>query len=616
MTAPRLSLGAADQSQQQRPTSSCPSGVRSERGSIVGPQSFLRFGGVEAKPWSGLGQLRWPPSRLTKARSMSNQAAEESRLSHQLSVLKHGAWIILLTTAVVAAAAVGLSLRQGALYQASADVFLGSETSTDLTVGTSAGDPKRELSTQARLARLPAVAAKALEDASVREPAGNLLGSSSVTTSGDADILTFSVVYATPELTSRLATAYAKAYTEYRRRVDTSALIEARKRIEEQLKDLRERGIRRTSRLYLALDQRRGEISTVETLRGSKALVVRNASAPVQIQPKPRRNGILGGLLGFFLGIALVLSRNALNTRLRTPEEVHDRLGLPLLALVPDISKRHPNAAALTMLTDPRASHADAFRVLATNLDFTNIDSGARTIMVTSAKRDEGKSTVLANLAAAFARRGQRVILADLDLRRPKVGPLFGLDGGPGTTEVALDRIPIEEALVRVPLMDLAPSSSTNSHDGNGSGEASAAPAGTLDVLPAGTLPPDASEFIASPRVGKLIERLAERADIVLLDAPPILQVSDALALTTHADALLAVSRLSFARRGLLDELRRVLDTTPIVKLGLVVTGVSAGEGYGYGYSYGYGLPAAGRAGRPQQKPFSKLRDRVRARAG
>lgn len=545
---------------------------------------------------------------------MSNQAPEETRLSHQLRILRRGAWLIVLTTAVFAAAAVVLSARQNDLYQASADVFLGSETSTDLTLAPSANDPQRELSTQARLARLPAVAANALEDAGVEAPPASLLGSSSVTTAGDADILTFTVAYPSPELTARLATAYARAYTDYRRRVDTRALAEARKRIELQLKQLREDGVSRTSRLYLALDQRRGEIRTVETLRGSKALVVRTASAPVQIAPKPRRNGILGGFLGFFLGIALVLARNALNTRVRTPEEIQERLKLPLLALVPDISGRRRDSAALTMLTDPRASQAEAFRVLATNLEFTNIDAGARTIMITSAKRGEGKSTVLANLAAAFARRGQRVVLADLDLRLPKVGTLFGLDHGPGTTDVALGSVTADEALVRVPLMDLAPSGSERSREGNGAVESRAAPAGTLDVLPAGTLPPDASEFIASPRVGKLVAQLAERADIVLLDAPPILQVSDALALTTHVDALVAVSRLTVARRPLLNELRRVLESSPIVNLGVVVTGAAAGEGYGYGY--GYGFATATGSGGTAERPLARLRNRVRARVG
>lgn len=545
---------------------------------------------------------------------MSNQATEETRLSHQLRVLKRGAWIIVLTTLAVAAAAVALSLRQNDLYQASSDVFLGGETSADLTIGVTASDPERELSTQARLARLPAVAADALEEVGLNMPPGALLGGSAVTTNGEADILTFTVTWPDQALTARLATAYASAYTDYRRRVDTRALGQARERIEAQLKQLRNDGVPRTSRLYLALDQRRGEISTVETLRGSKALVVRNAAASAQVAPKPRRNGILGGFLGFFLGIALVLGRNALNTRIGTPEEIHERLEMPLLALVPEMFARRKDSAALTMLTDPRSGNAEAFRVLATNLEFTNIDKGARTIMVTSARRDEGKSTVLANLAAAFARRGLRVVLADLDLRRPKVATLFGLDPGPGVTEVALGRVPADEALVRVPLMDLAPSGSESSHEGNGSGARSAAPAGVLNVLPAGTLPPDASEFIASPRVGKLVDELAARADIVLLDAPPILQVSDALALTSHVDALLTVSRLSVARRAMLDELRRVIERTPIVKLGLVVTGVAPGEGYGYGYGYGYGLPTASGETLQPAGPLSRLRHRARSR--
>jgi Mrp family chromosome partitioning ATPase/capsular polysaccharide biosynthesis protein len=506
--------------------------------------------------------------------------AEQTRLGHQLRVLRHGAWLVALTTVAVTAAAIGISLRQEARYQASADVFLASENlSADLT-GIASGDPERILSTQARLARLPVVRERALRIAGERQRP-ELLADSAVTSAGNADILNFSVIAPGQELAARLATSYARAYTEYRREIDTRALVAARKLLEDQLDELRASGVTTSSSLYRSLQQRRGQIRTAETLRGSKALVVRDADGATQTQPKTTRNAVLGGFLGLLLGVALVLLRDALNTRVRATDEVEARLGLPLLGRIPEVHNQRRSAGRLSILSAPRSVEAEAFRILATNLEFANVDVGARTIMATSANRAEGKSTLFANLAVALARRGKRVVLADLDLRRPSVAGLFGIDQRPGVTDVARGRVPLEEALTPFPLNGL----DTPGVDASGNGNDGAGHAGRLEVLPAGTIPGDAGEFVTSEDMARLTEELAARADFVLLDTAPILQVGDALALSAHVDALLAVTRLSKVRPGVLEEFRRVLAGAPVIKLGLVVTGVSSKVGDDYGYS-------------------------------
>jgi succinoglycan biosynthesis transport protein ExoP len=514
---------------------------------------------------------------------------------------------VALTAVAVTAAAIAISMRQEALYQASADVFLDSESvSTDLT-GISNGDPERTLSTQARLARLPAVAERALRVAGERQRP-ELLANSSVTSAGSADILTFSVTAPGQELAARLATSYARAYTEYRRDIDTRALVAARELMEDQLAELRASGVSTTSRLYSTLEQRRGQIRTAETLRGSKALVVRAAGEATQTQPKTTRNAILGAFLGILLGVALVLLRDALNTRVRGMDEVEARLGLPLLGRIPDAHGQRRSPAQLSILTAPSSVEAEAVRILATNLEFANVDVGARTIMVTSASRAEGKSTVSANLAVALARRGKRVVLADLALRRPSVASLFGIDQRPGVTDVARGRVPLEEALTPFPLNGL----DTSGLEASSNGDDGAGHAGRLELLPAGTIPPDAGEFLNSEDLVRLTEDLAARADIVLLDAAPILQVGDALALSAHVDALLAVTRLSKVRPVALEEFRRVLAGAPVVKLGVVVTGVPSSVGNDYGYASGAHPRSVFADGNPLSGRFSRARDRVR----
>ena len=219
--------------------------------------------------------------------------------------------------------------------------------------------------------------------------------------------------------------------------------------------------------------------------------------------------------------------------------------------------------------------------MLRTSIDFVNLDRGARVIMVTSALDREGKSTTIANLAVAFARTGRRVVLVDLDLRRPALARFFGLRGREGLTNVALGECSLDDAIKYVAVEpEGAGSSSVN---GNGGG----AIEGVLELLLAGPPPPGASEFAASDAVGEILNELRERADLVLVDAPPLLQVGDAVTLTARVDALFVVTRLKTLRRPVLKELARVLEACPGEKLGFVLTGAKFEEGYGYaGYRY------------------------------
>jgi Mrp family chromosome partitioning ATPase len=311
---------------------------------------------------------------------------------------------------------------------------------------------------------------------------------------------------------------------------------------------------------------------------------------------------------------------DALNTRVRTATEVQERLDLPLLARVGETSKRLRRANRIVMLSDPQGPGAESYRILATNLEFVNLDRGAKSIMITSALRAEGKSTTAANLSVALARAGHRVTLVDLDLRLPTIHKLFGLDQGVGLAHVVLGRASLEEALVKIPILDGdAPPEPSNASAGstlqgpmkepfppnpaelvaaidtilsglqaesmssNGSGGS------MLQVLTTGPLPPNPAEFVDSHALDTILSDLEEQSDIVIVDAPPLLALSDSVKLTRKVDALVVMARLSLIRRPTLEELHRVLEGAPTAKLGIVVTGATPQDGYGYAYGYGYG---------------------------
>jgi non-specific protein-tyrosine kinase len=235
-----------------------------------------------------------------------------------------------------------------------------------------------------------------------------------------------------------------------------------------------------------------------------------------------------------------------------------------LLARLREPSKRLRARGELAMLSEPYGAEAEAFRILRANIEFAGVDQAVVTLMVTGALDGEGRTTTAANLAVAGALAGRNVVLVDLDLRHPRIDRLFHLEGQPGLTDVALGHVPLSEALVPVTLYPARPA--TDGWDKEG--------AGGLAVLTSGPVPPDSGEFVATRALRQMLAELRSRAELVVIDAPPLLPVGDARTLSPLVDALVLVLDVNLARRPLLQELRRVLDGLPAPVLGFVATGV------------------------------------------
>lgn len=500
-------------------------------------------------------------------------AAGASTLRDYILVLRRRRWIVIHALVVVPLAALLFSLQQDRTYRASAEVLLNQQnlalTLAGANLSPGVAQPDRVLDTQARVAEGPTIALRTLRAVGVDDvPLRRFMRNSTVATQKNLDILTFAVVYHDYRRASQLATEFARQYTIYRRELDTRALLVARKEVDLRMQELAREGQRR-SRAYADLSDRAQQLTTAAALQTSNASLTAPAGPAAQVAPRPTRNTFLGLALGLVLGVALAFLRESLDTRVRSSGEIQELLDLPLLARVPAPPKLLAQSNHLVMEIDPDALEAEPFRMLRTNFEFFNLEHRARTVLFTSAVGEEGKSTTIANLAIALARAGTRVALVDLDLRRPFLHRFFEFEGEQaGVTDITAGR-----ARIGGPL----PST----------GDATQ---GSLEVLTAGPPTTDPGELVTAPALDELLHQLRQRADVVLVDAPPLLVVSDAMALSAKVDAIVVVSRLGLVRRHMLTELRRVLAACPAPKLGLVITGADAElESYGYPRRYGYG---------------------------
>lgn len=211
------------------------------------------------------------------------------------------------------------------------------------------------------------------------------------------------------------------------------------------------------------------------------------------------------------------------------------------------VNSRHNS---LVTLTDPRSPIAEAYRGLRTNLDFSSLDHPLRTLLVTSAAPEEGKSTILANLAVTIAQAGKRVILVDCDLRRPSLHRIFDLDDAHGLTSMVVD----EKALAAPPLQETSVPG--------------------LQVLPGGPLPPNPAELLGSHRMEEIIGLLADRADIVLFDAPPVIAVTDAVVMASRVDGVLLVISAGKTKREHVQRAKALLDKVNARLVGAVLNNV------------------------------------------
>ncbi len=291
--------------------------------------------------------------------------------------------------------------------------------------------------------------------------------------------------------------------------------------------------------------------------------VVKQADLPTSpTTPNVLRNLALGALLGLVLGVGLSLIREFLDNTVKNTEDIYQATEAATVGGVmydPTMVKR-----PLVALGVGHSQTAEAFRQIRTNLQFLNVDHPPRVFVITSAVPGEGKTVTAINLALVLAQSGQRIVLVEADMRRPRVTSYMRLVSGAGLTNVLAGNAALAD--VMQPYGD-----------------------GKLSVVAAGPNPPNPSELLGSAQMRGLLRELEDDYDYVIIDAPPLLPVTDAAVLAVHADGAVIVTRHGTTKREQLRHAAEILSGIEARLLGTILNMVpqkTGGYGYGYGYSY------------------------------
>jgi non-specific protein-tyrosine kinase len=494
-----------------------------------------------------------------------------------IAVLRRRLPVMLACALIVPAVAYVVSHRQAPRFAGTASVLTTFKQPTaDAGQGSDAvfnrDDAQRFAMTQAAIARTPALAQRVLDRLGRRrETVTDFLARSTVVPQPNTDLLAFTVEDATPLRARRAAAMYGRQFVAFRAELERAALRRSIAELRARLKTLRGPGDRAQARTLRARER---ALRTRAALPAGGTYYISTAARAPQVAPRTKRDVLLGAALGVLLAVGVALLREAVDTRVRRGREISEALGLPVLGRLPRPSRRARACAGPVVLEAPHTADAEAVRMVRAGLLLATRDGASRAILVGSALAGEGKTTTTANLAAALAAAGRHVVAVDLDLRQPALGAMLGASGR-GIVDVVRGRLTLEEALHTVALP-------------KGSGGDLAG--GRLEVLGAGASPTDPGDLIGTGRVADILAQLRERADIVLIDSPPLLQVGDGLQLSTRVDALLVVTRLDRLDRGAMVELRKLLDAAQAPALGIVVTGADAEDHTEPTYGY-YLLP-------------------------
>ena len=511
-----------------------------------------------------------------------NEGPRYTSFGDYLRVVRERRLLIAAITLLFVVAAVAYSIRQDPVYQAEASLeILDQNVDTSLVnrpLNTGGQTPEARAAIAAQTATRREVAERASRILPGRQDVDALQSRVSARPEARTQLVVMQASGPTAREAAAVTNAFAEGFQDVERRKMRELYRNAARSQRRVLRELADEPGSEVSRVLL-----RQDIAKLEELAdiAEPVAIRRAASTPgAPVSPKPVRTTLLGLLLGLTVAIIAAFARDSLDRRFKSSHEITDELHMPLLGFVREQALGRGLVAgkgreAMTQ------EDLEAFRILRTNIEFLDVDAPPKTIVVTSALPQEGKSTIACALAAAYAMAGKRTLLVEGDLRRPTLAPRLGMNETPGLTDYLVGNATPAEVLQTIALPSMA---------GNGRGPASSPEPAPLVVITAGSPAPQPAELLRSQRCRDLFAQVRDVYDIVVVDSCPLLSVVDTLELVPISDAVVVCVRASQTTRDQARAASGALAHFPRRSNGVVVTGLRSNDeaaGYGY-YSYGY----------------------------
>ena len=507
--------------------------------------------------------------------------------------------IILLPIVVLVGLQLAVAMRATPMYASSAKLLVQAGSTEGILTGIGGANNTQR---NASIGRLMETEVRILESALVAEAANKSLGfNATVTGSGNdtSDILTVNAQSDDPIRAAQIANEFSAEYIKFRRGQSIEDFVLAAKELQQKVDSYQlqiDKLVRDSEdpenqvepflsniqvRRQLLQQQQQVFQTKIDSLSVDAALKTGGASVitpavptTTPVSPRPLRSAALGFILGAMLGLGVALLLETLDTRLRTRDDVLQQFPstsvLGEIPFITDIAKRRSGKGALRVFrgksdaTDvglpPIA--AESFRSLRTSLQFVSVQNGMNVIMITSPNPGEGKTTTAINLARVLSQAAKRVIVVDADLRNPRLAEYLGINNDVGFTDMLVGNASLRDAAFIIE--------------------------GILAV-PSGPVPPNPADLLGSPMAKAVFEKIAAVCDYLVIDAPPVLPVTDASVIAQYADISVIVVR---SKRTPSHDLERTLETfaqanAPVA--GVVINGVEFKRRRGYRYGYGYG---------------------------